>query len=81
LKEKKKQPKRRKKKCTKEAFYVRALPSNCLRMRWNWVILEFCRSVRLTLAHSDIAVAIRQRYMRGSAAENEVHLHRLLAGN
>ncbi|XP_033757244.1 LOW QUALITY PROTEIN: telomerase protein component 1-like [Pecten maximus] len=37
-------------------------------------------STRLSLAHADIATAVRQRYLRGSAAEQEFSLHKLLAG-
>ncbi|XP_021378535.1 telomerase protein component 1-like [Mizuhopecten yessoensis] len=37
-------------------------------------------STRLSLAHADIEVAVRQRYLRGSAAEQEFSLHKLLAG-
>ncbi|KAK7488729.1 hypothetical protein BaRGS_00020026 [Batillaria attramentaria] len=41
---------------------------------------SYSGSVCLTLAHPEIETAIRQRYLRGAAAEQEQQLHRLLAG-
>lgn len=44
-----------------------------------WMFLNFSVN-RLSLAHGEVEKAVRQRYMRGAAAELESRLHALIAG-
>lgn len=46
---------------------------------YNLELLTFDRGTCLSLAHLDVAVAVRSRYMKGSG-DQETSLHRLMAG-
>lgn len=49
-------------------------------IKWDLKLLVlFYRNSRLSLAHKEIETAVRQRYLKGGQ-EEELYLHRLLAG-